>query len=105
LVVFATGDDGWFFTSRNLLEHLAADGYTIAAFDSTVITSAAETRRARVRPDKAAESMEMLLVRVKREHRLVGVDLQKFERPEHPEIARTTSRSSDWPGRVTSASR
>jgi fermentation-respiration switch protein FrsA (DUF1100 family) len=67
LIVFATGDDGWFFTSRNLLQHLAADGYTIAAFDSTVITSAAEIGRTRVRPDKAAESMEMLLVRVKRE--------------------------------------
>src|SRR4029434_6758296 len=30
LIVFATGDDGWFGTSGALFEHLADEGYTIA---------------------------------------------------------------------------
>jgi dienelactone hydrolase len=67
MILFATGDDGWFFTSRYLLEHLAESGYTIAAFDSTLVTSAADSRHARVQPDQAAKSMDMLLVQAKRE--------------------------------------
>jgi len=67
LILFATGDDGWFFTSRYLLQHLAASGYTIAAFDSTLVTSAADSWHARVQPDLAARSMDMLLVQAKRE--------------------------------------
>ena len=72
LVLFATGDDGWFFTSRHLLQHLAESGYTIAAFDSTLVTSAADNRHAHVQPDHAARSMDMLLVRAKRELALPG---------------------------------
>jgi fermentation-respiration switch protein FrsA (DUF1100 family) len=67
LILFATGDDGWFFTSRYLLEHLAESGYTIAAFDSTLITSAADNQHARLQPDQAASSMDMLLLQAKRE--------------------------------------
>jgi fermentation-respiration switch protein FrsA (DUF1100 family) len=67
LILFATGDDGWFFTSRYLLQHLAASGYTIAAFDSTLVTSAADSRHALVQPDQAASSMDILLMQAKRE--------------------------------------
>jgi dienelactone hydrolase len=34
LIVFATGDDGWFGTSGALFEHLADKGYTIAGVSS-----------------------------------------------------------------------
>src|SRR5262245_22474762 len=67
LIVFVTGDDGWFFTSRYLLQHMAESGYTIAAFDSTRVTAAAESRHAKVQPIQAANAMDMLLVQAKRE--------------------------------------
>jgi fermentation-respiration switch protein FrsA (DUF1100 family) len=34
LVIFFTGDDGWFGTSRELFSHLADQGYTIAGFSA-----------------------------------------------------------------------
>ncbi len=67
LVLFATGDDGWSFTSRYLLQHLAESGYTVAAFDSTLVTSAADSANVHLHPDQAATSMDMLLVRAKQE--------------------------------------
>jgi fermentation-respiration switch protein FrsA (DUF1100 family) len=35
LLVFATGDDGWFGTSGAIFEHLADQGYTIAGLSTT----------------------------------------------------------------------
>ena len=67
LLVFATGDAGWFGTSDALIEHLAQEGYTIAGF------SAPEALRPIARSDElvsttqAAQGLKELYAQAKRD--------------------------------------
>src|SRR5262245_44680999 len=66
VMVFATGDDGWFGTSRTIFKHLADEGYEIAGFSSPEVLrpiGAAE----RVSTSRAAQGLKELFAQVKRD--------------------------------------
>src|ERR1044072_8456652 len=66
LVVFATGDDGWFGTSHAVFKHLAEEGYTLAGFSSPEalqeIARSAET----LSTARAAQELKDLYAQMKR---------------------------------------
>jgi type IV secretory pathway VirJ component len=66
LVVFATGDDGWFGTSAALFEHLADEGYTIAGFSAPeVLEPIGDSDR--VSTVQAAQGLKELFAHSKRD--------------------------------------
>jgi dienelactone hydrolase len=66
LIVFATGDDGWFGTSGALFEHLAVEGYTIAGVSAPeVLRPIASSER--VSTAQAAQGLKELFARAKRD--------------------------------------
>ena len=61
LVVFVTGDDGWFGTSRAIFGHLADEGYTLAGFSAPEalrdVARSGERISTRSRPTITASAM------------------------------------------------
>jgi type IV secretory pathway VirJ component len=64
LVVFATGDDGWFGTSGALFEHLADEGYTIAGVSAPEILRPLSSSD-RVSTAQAAQGIKQLFAQAK----------------------------------------
>ncbi|MFC4309460.1 alpha/beta hydrolase family protein [Steroidobacter flavus] len=65
LVLFVTGDDGWFGTSRAVFAHLADEGYTLAGFSAPeAIDGVAES--VRVGTARAAEGLKDVYAQAKR---------------------------------------
>lgn len=66
LVVFATGDAGWFGASGSVLEHMADEGFYVAAFDSREIV--AHIKRAGGLADipEAAAGVDSMIVQSRR---------------------------------------
>jgi dienelactone hydrolase len=67
LVVFATGDAGWFGTSGALFEHLASAGYTIAGFSAPEIVRPIARSGERVSSERAAQGLKELFAAAKRD--------------------------------------
>ena len=67
LVVFATGDDGWFGTSAALFEHLAQEGYTIAGFSAPEAIQPIADSGERVSTAQAARGLKDLYAQAKRD--------------------------------------
>jgi dienelactone hydrolase len=66
LVVFATGDDGWFGTSGALFEHLADEGYAIAGFSAPEVLKPVSDSE-RVSTAQAAQGLKELFAVAKRD--------------------------------------
>jgi type IV secretory pathway VirJ component len=66
LVVFATGDDGWFGTSGALFEHLADEGYTIAGVSAPEVLRPLSSSE-RVSTAQAAQGLKGLFAQAKRD--------------------------------------
>jgi len=67
LVVFATGDDGWFGTSHALFRHLAEAGYTMAGFSSPEALQEIARSGERISTTRAAQELKDLYARAKRD--------------------------------------
>jgi dienelactone hydrolase len=65
LVVFATGDDGWFGTSHALFRHLAEAGYTLAGFSSPEALQEIARSGGRISTARAAQELKDLYQRAK----------------------------------------
>jgi fermentation-respiration switch protein FrsA (DUF1100 family) len=64
LVMFVTGDDGWFGTSRAVFTHLADEGYTLAGFSAPeAIDGVSES--VRVSTARAAEGLKDVYAQAK----------------------------------------
>lgn len=59
LVIFVTGDDGWFGTSRAVFTHLADEGYTLAGFSAPEALSGVDDSD-RVSTGRAAQGLKAL---------------------------------------------
>ncbi|MFL6548067.1 MAG: alpha/beta hydrolase family protein [Povalibacter sp.] len=66
LVVFATGDDGWFGTSRALFVHLAERGYTLAGFSAPEALRDIVQSDQRIGTGEAAQALKELYAQAKR---------------------------------------
>jgi dienelactone hydrolase len=66
IVVFATGDDGWFGTSGALFEHLADEGYAIAGFSAPEVLKPISDAE-RVSTAQAAQGLKELFAVAKRD--------------------------------------
>jgi dienelactone hydrolase len=65
LVLFVTGDDGWFGTSRAVFTHLADEGYTLAGFSAPeALRGVADSDR--VSTARAAQGLKELYAQAKR---------------------------------------
>lgn len=65
LVLFVTGDDGWFGTSRAVFTHLADEGYTLAGFSAPeALRGLADSDR--VSTARAAQGLKELYAQAKR---------------------------------------
>lgn len=64
LVLFVTGDDGWFGTSRALFTHLADEGYTLAGFSAPEALRGV-TDSDRVSTGRAAQGLKELYAQAK----------------------------------------
>lgn len=65
LLLFVTGDDGWFGTSRAVFTHLADEGYRLAGFSAPeALSGIAESER--VSTDRAAAGLKALYAQAKR---------------------------------------
>ena len=67
LVVFATGDDGWFGTSHAVFRHLAEAGYTMAGFSSPEALQEIARSGERISTARAAQELKDLYARAKRD--------------------------------------
>ena len=67
LVVFATGDDGWFGTSRALFAHLADEGYALAGFSAPEALRDIARSGERVSTAHAAQGLKELYAQAKRD--------------------------------------
>jgi len=67
LVVFATGDDGWFGTSRALFSHLADAGYELAGFSAPEALGDIPSSGERVSTARAAQGLKALYARAKQD--------------------------------------
>ena len=65
LVVFATGDDGWFGTSRALFSHLAEESYTLAGFSAPEALQDIARSGERVSTERAAQGLKDLYAQAK----------------------------------------
>ena len=66
LVVFATGDDGWFGTSHAVFKHLAEEGYTLAGFSSPEALQEIARSGERISTARAAQELKDLYAQMKR---------------------------------------
>jgi len=64
LVMFVTGDDGWFGTSRAVFTHLAEQGYTLAGFSSPEALRGVEDSD-RISTARAAQGLKELYSQAK----------------------------------------
>jgi len=67
LVVFATGDDGWFGTSHAVFKHLAEEGYTLAGFSSPEALQEIARSGERISTARAAQELKDLYAQMKRQ--------------------------------------
>src|SRR5262245_51608174 len=67
LVVFATGDAGWWGTSHELFEHLAERGYLVAGFNAPQILEPITRSGERVSTADAAKGLAQAYALVKRD--------------------------------------
>lgn len=67
LVVFATGDAGWFGTSGALFEHLAGEGYAIAGFSAPEVVRPIARSEERVSSARVAQGLAELFAQAKRD--------------------------------------
>ena len=66
LVVFVTGDDGWFGTSAAVFGHLADEGYTLAGFSAPEALRPIASSGGRVSTVSAAQGLKELYAQAKR---------------------------------------
>jgi dienelactone hydrolase len=64
LVMFVTGDDGWFGTSRAVFAHLADEGYTLAGFSAPEALDGVDESE-RVSTARAAQGLKELYAQAK----------------------------------------
>jgi dienelactone hydrolase len=67
LVVFATGDAGWWGASHALFEHLAEQGYTIAGFSAPELVKPIKVSGERVSTERAARGLGEAYAQAKRD--------------------------------------
>jgi dienelactone hydrolase len=67
LVVFATGDDGWFGTSHAVFKHLAEAGYTLAGFSSPEALQEVARSAEPISTARAAQELKELYAQAKRD--------------------------------------
>jgi len=72
MILFATGDAGWWGTSGTIFKHLAAEGYYVAAFDSREIVRDAEKAEKKPTIEESAAGIDTVLVNMRRELGLPG---------------------------------
>ncbi len=65
LVLFATGDAGWMGVSGDLFEHLAEEGYDLAAFSSRDIVKHIKGEKGSVTVPAAAASIDSMIVQAR----------------------------------------
>jgi len=66
LILYATGDAGWMGVSGKVFEHLADQGYPIAAYNSREVVSAAKRSGRLVDITDAAAAVDSVLVQARR---------------------------------------
>ncbi|HXH28316.1 MAG TPA: hypothetical protein VNL37_04685 [Candidatus Polarisedimenticolia bacterium] len=66
LILFATGDAGWLGTSHQIFEHMANEGYYVAAYSSREVLKPARTSGRLVAINDAAGVVESLLEQSRR---------------------------------------
>jgi fermentation-respiration switch protein FrsA (DUF1100 family) len=66
MILFATGDAGWFGTSHVILKHLVDRGFVVAAYDSRRVVSGMENAKEPVTFERAAAGVETVLVASKK---------------------------------------
>jgi fermentation-respiration switch protein FrsA (DUF1100 family) len=66
LVLFATGDAGWFGASGEIFDHMAERGLYVAAFDSREVVKPVERSGRRVEIAEAAAAVDTILVASRR---------------------------------------
>lgn len=64
LVMFVTGDDGWFGASRAVFTHLASEGYTLAGFSAPEALDGVDESQ-RVSTTRAAQGLKALYAQAK----------------------------------------
>jgi dienelactone hydrolase len=67
LVVFATGDAGWWGASHELFEHLAEQGYMIAGFSAPELVKPIKNSGERVSTERAARGLGEAYAQAKRD--------------------------------------
>jgi dienelactone hydrolase len=65
LVVFTTGDDGWFGTSRAVFQHLADQGYLLAGFSAPEALGDIPRSDERISTARAAQGLKQLFAQAK----------------------------------------
>lgn len=65
LILFATGDAGWFGVSGTIFEHLADEGYAIAAFDSRAVLKPVKHSGKLIEIPAAASAVDSILVQAR----------------------------------------
>lgn len=63
--MFATGDDGWFGTSRAVFQHLAEEGYTLAGFSAPEALKEIARADERISTAQAAQGLKELYAQAK----------------------------------------
>jgi dienelactone hydrolase len=67
MILFATGDAGWWGISGAIFEHLAGEGYYVAAYDSREIVKHAEKAEKKPTIEESAAAIDTVLVNMRRE--------------------------------------
>jgi dienelactone hydrolase len=67
MILFATGDAGWWGTSGTIFEHLAEEGYYVAAYDSREIVRYAEKADTKPTIEESSAGVDTVLVRMRRD--------------------------------------
>jgi dienelactone hydrolase len=66
LILFATGDAGWYGTSHVILQHLVDRGFVVAAYDSRRVVSKVEHAKEPLTFEQAATGVDTVLVASKK---------------------------------------
>ena len=67
LVLFATGDAGWFGTSTTILKHIAERGYPVAAYNSRKVVADIKSRGGIIKLSEGVADLEALVVFAKKQ--------------------------------------
>jgi dienelactone hydrolase len=67
MILFATGDAGWWGASGAIFEHLAREGYYVAAYNSREIVKYAQEAEKKPTIEESAAAIDTVLVNMRRE--------------------------------------